>query len=125
MELSGAEPGGTVPAVQLSTRAESNEGSDHVVVNATFELRGTENTEDTAQLSPHDLRAPDTALGARQGTHTPTESAFFRNAYTISQLDPKRIAPRSSDQLMQDQRLLGHQVLFRDRVFSDAGAHPL
>lgn len=89
--------------VELSSRQFSGDAKEHIVLNATFEARVAENAQDTTQADAD------------------IQSAFFRSDQNAFTVDPKRIAPRSSGQMMQDERLLSHQSLFRDRVFSDSG----
>lgn len=108
--------------MQLPSRRSSDDENNHFVVNASFQRRSTDNAEDTTLQSPRDRSASGTTRGEER-TETQAESAFFRSTYKISQPDPGRVAPRSSEQIMLDPRFLGHQVLFKDRVFSDSGDH--
>lgn len=110
--------------LQKHLKRGSDEENDTFVVNAAFQSRSTDNAEDTTGQCF--VRRPSSASsgGEESSSRTAPAPGFFRNGHKHSQLDPKSIASRPSDQMMQDQRLLGHQVLYRDRVFSDAGLCP-
>lgn len=102
------------------SRSRSKQENDSFVVNATFESQPND-AEGTTGPSSHGRSPSASSICGEQHPKAEPEQGFFWNGHRHSQVDPKILASRPSDQMMQDQRLLGHQVLYRDRVFSDSG----